>query len=87
MRVTMAEILREELKKVPANKEFHMFSFAEKIRKEIERRTEEPCYMYTASILRQLRQERALGHFEVVCVDHNKSIYKKLEGCNYESVE
>jgi len=79
MKVTMAEILREELKKVPANQEFHMFTFAEKIRAEITRRTEEPCYMYTASILRQLRVERAEGHFDVVCVDHNKSIYKKLE--------
>lgn len=78
-KVSMAQILREELKNIPANTEFHMFTLAEKIRKELTKRTEKPCFMYTASILRQLRLERAQGNFYVVCVDHNKSIYKKLD--------
>ncbi|MBK5262992.1 MAG: hypothetical protein JJE17_10575 [Peptostreptococcaceae bacterium] len=84
MKVTMAEILREELKKLPANQEFHMHNLAKKIRAEISKRTAEPCEMYTDSILRQLRFERAEGHFNVVCVDSRKSIYKKLESFNCE---
>ena len=84
-KVTMASVLREELTKLPTNQEFHMFYFANKVRKELTRRKYEPCYMYTGSILRQLRFERAEGNFNVVCVDHKKSIYKKLEGQNNES--
>lgn len=79
-KVTMASVLREELKRLPVNQEFHMFDFANKIRYEISKRNEEPCKMYTGSILRQLRFERAEGNINVVCVDHKKSIYKKLEG-------
>lgn len=83
-KVTMASVLREELKRLPANQEFHMFTFAEKIRNEVTRRTDKPCFMYTGSILRQLRFERAEGNFNIVCVNPKKSIYKKIEGGCYE---
>lgn len=79
-KVKMAPILRDELSKIEVDEEFHMFQLIQKVRARMSRKTGKPCYMYSSSILRQLREERAEGRFIYECIDRNKSIYKRIPG-------
>jgi hypothetical protein len=79
-KVTMAKVLRCKLSEIQVGEEFHMFKLAQKVRDLIGEERGEPCFMYSGSILRQLREERAEGRFNYECINRPKSIYKRISG-------